>query len=74
MRRQYRPLKTAPNLRHGWRLEVANLAELRLALDLFYPGRLAALAAWEAHRLATTPCGKRCGANRDVSRRGENFR
>ena len=22
---QYRPLKTAPNLRHGWRLEVADL-------------------------------------------------
>lgn len=52
---QYRPLKTAPNLRHGWRLELANLAELRLALDGFYPGRLAALVAWEAHQLATTP-------------------
>jgi sirohydrochlorin cobaltochelatase len=52
---RYRPLKTAPTLRHGWRLEVANLTELRLALDGFYPGRLAALAAWEAHRLTTTP-------------------
>jgi sirohydrochlorin cobaltochelatase len=52
---RYRPLKTAPNLRHGWRLEVADLAGVRLALDGFYPGRLAALAAWEAHRLATTP-------------------
>ena len=38
---QYRPLKTAPNFRHGWRLELADLAELRLALDGFYPGRLA---------------------------------
>ena len=38
----YRPLKTAPNLRHGWRLRLRNLAELRTALDLFYPGRLAA--------------------------------
>jgi sirohydrochlorin cobaltochelatase len=52
---QYRPLKTAPNLRHGWRLELAGLAELQLALDGFYPGRLAALAAWEAHQLAPTP-------------------
>lgn len=52
---QYRPLKTAPNLRHGWRLELADLAALSLALEGFYPGRLAALAAWEAHRLATTP-------------------
>jgi len=51
----YRPLKTAPNLRHGWRLELADLDALQEALDLFYPGRLAALAAWEAHGLTTTP-------------------
>ncbi len=51
----YRPLKTAPNLRHGWKLELNDLSELRLALDLFYPGRLAALAAWEANRLTATP-------------------
>ena len=51
----YRPLKTAPDLRHGWRLELADLAELQEALDLFYPGRLAALAAWEGNRLTTTP-------------------
>src|SRR5450432_744819 len=50
----YRPLKTAPNLRHGWRLELVDLAALRLALDLFYPGRLATLAAWEANRLVPT--------------------
>jgi sirohydrochlorin cobaltochelatase len=51
----YRPLKTAPNLRHNWRLELADLEAVQRALDLFYPGRLAALTAWEAHRLATTP-------------------
>ncbi len=38
---KYRPLKTAPNLRHGWRLEVVDLGELQRALDCFYPGRLA---------------------------------
>src|SRR4029077_5300902 len=37
----YRPLKTAPNLRRGWRLELDRLKELRRALDYFYPGRLA---------------------------------
>lgn len=52
---QYRPLKTAPNLRHGWRLEVANLSALHRAIEGFYPGRLAALAAWEAQRLVPTP-------------------
>jgi sirohydrochlorin cobaltochelatase len=51
----YRPLKTAPNLRHGWRLELENGDALKLALEFFYPGRLAALAAWEANQLAPTP-------------------
>src|SRR5438128_350085 len=43
---KYRPLKTAPNLRQGWRLEVVDLSELRRALDFFYPGRIGMLAAW----------------------------
>ena len=51
----YRPLKTAPNLRHGWRLEVVDLSQLRLALDLFYPGRLAIFTAWKENQLKTTP-------------------
>jgi sirohydrochlorin cobaltochelatase len=51
---KYRPLKTAPNLRHGWRLEVVDLGELRRALDYFYPGRLAVLAAWTKNRLSPT--------------------
>jgi hypothetical protein len=41
----YRPLKTAPNLAHGWILNVADLKSLHLALDLLYP---AALANWRA--------------------------
>ena len=51
---KFRPLKTAPNLRHGWRLELVDLEELRKALDYFYPGRLAMLAAWTENRLSTT--------------------
>jgi sirohydrochlorin cobaltochelatase len=51
----YRPLKTAPTLRHGWELRMAGLAELRLALDLFYPGRLAAFMAFERDELVATP-------------------
>jgi len=52
---KYRPLKTAPNLCHGWRMEVIDLGELRRALDYFYPGRLAVLAAWTEDRLSPTP-------------------
>jgi len=39
----YRPLKTAPNLRHGWILRLVSSGDLRQALDLLYP---AALANW----------------------------
>src|SRR5438874_7876974 len=52
---KYRPLKTAPNLRHGWRLELVDLGELRRALDHFYPGRLAVFLASTDNRLSTTP-------------------
>ena len=50
----YRPLKTAPTLRHGWRLTTTNLAGLRLALEQFYPGRLAAFFAFEKEELQAT--------------------
>ena len=50
----YRPLKTAPNLRHGWRLTVPDRKALGIALDLFYPGRLAAFLAWETGTLVAT--------------------
>lgn len=50
----YRPLKTAPNLRRGWCLQLAGVRALRLALDLFYPGRLAIFLAFERKSLATT--------------------
>jgi sirohydrochlorin cobaltochelatase len=51
----YRPLKTAPSLRHGWQLNIAGVGDLRRALDYFYPGRAAALDAWQRNRLVTTP-------------------
>src|SRR4051794_15698293 len=51
---RYRPLKTAPNLRHGWRLELDTVEELRCALNYFYPSRLAVFAAWKSGYLKTT--------------------
>jgi len=51
---KYRPLKTAPNLRHGWRLILADVSAVRLALDGFYPGRIAALLAYENDALLTS--------------------
>jgi sirohydrochlorin cobaltochelatase len=50
----YRSLKTAPNLRHGWRIFINNAAELQQAIDAIYPGRLAVLRALESGELVTT--------------------
>jgi sirohydrochlorin cobaltochelatase len=33
----FRPLKSAPNLKHGWQLDLADDAALRAALDFLYP-------------------------------------
>jgi len=42
----YRPLKTAPTLRHGWLLNLPDSTALRHALDYFYP---AMTAIWQSH-------------------------
>jgi len=44
---KFRPLKTAPNLRRGWKLHLADFGELRRALDYFYP---AMLGVWLSQR------------------------
>ncbi len=41
---EYRKLKSAPTLRHGWKVRARTLRELRLALDFLYP---AAVGLWE---------------------------
>jgi sirohydrochlorin cobaltochelatase len=51
----YRPLKTAPNLRRGWELRLRNVEELHLALDLFYPAALGTWLAFARNELAATP-------------------
>jgi sirohydrochlorin cobaltochelatase len=51
----YRPLKTAPTLRRGWRLVLETIEQLHEALDFFYPAMLAARLAFEQGRLGVTP-------------------
>ena len=51
----YRPLKTAPNLRRGWRLVLADDRALGLALGLFYPARMGAFRLFQEGKLAVTP-------------------
>jgi len=50
----YRALKTAPNLRHGWRLVVASVEHLRRALDYFYPAMLGMRLAEQAGAMTAT--------------------
>lgn len=43
----YRPLKSAPNLRHGWILLLPEIAQVKAALDYLYPAALGTLLASE---------------------------
>lgn len=52
---KFRPLKTAPNLRHGWKLHLADVGELRRALDYFYPAMLGAWFSQRRGRLTAVP-------------------
>jgi sirohydrochlorin cobaltochelatase len=51
----FRPLKTAPNLRHGWRLEVRDATALRRALDYLYPAMCGVLHSAEREELIPIP-------------------
>ncbi len=48
----FRPLKSAPTLQRGWRMQLAGDVELEAALSQLYPG---ALADWRAVRVANPP-------------------
>jgi sirohydrochlorin cobaltochelatase len=50
----YRPLKSAPTLKRGWKLDLGSLVCLRHALDYFYP---AAVSNWASFQqvLPVTP-------------------
>ena len=50
----YRPLKTAPTLRHGWKIFVRDLLQVEQVIDAIYPGRLAILHAFKSSQLITT--------------------
>jgi sirohydrochlorin cobaltochelatase len=50
----YRPLKTAPTLRHGWKIFARDLLQVEQLIDAIYPGRLAVLHAFKLGQLTTT--------------------
>jgi sirohydrochlorin cobaltochelatase len=50
----YRRLKTAPNLRRGWKIFARDLSQVKEVIDAIYPGRLAVLHAFKSGQLTTT--------------------
>ena len=51
----FRPLKTAPSLKRGWKLSVPDLAQLRLTLDAFYPAMLGSFFSYQTGQLPAVP-------------------
>jgi sirohydrochlorin cobaltochelatase len=49
---RYRPLKGAPNLPIGWRLQLGSVEEVLQSLDAFYPGALASWIAFQQGSVA----------------------
>lgn len=47
----FRPLKSAPDLKRGWRCAVKDVAQIGMALDHLYPG---SVADWTAYNLRQT--------------------
>lgn len=50
----YRPLKTAPDLRRGWKILARDLLQVEQVIDAIYPGRFAVLHAFKSGQLTTT--------------------
>jgi sirohydrochlorin cobaltochelatase len=50
----YRALKTAPTLRHGWKIVARDAKDISRAIEAIYPGRLAILRAFQSGDLPTT--------------------
>ncbi len=68
---EFRPIKTAPTLKRGWHLELADIDELQLALEFFYPAAVGMAAALESNKLIPVPLrdllGRQTGMYRFVN-------
>jgi sirohydrochlorin cobaltochelatase len=60
-RDEFRPLRTAPTLRRGWKLELADAEEVRLALDYFYPAMAGTWFAFQREEVQPYPLQETLG-------------
>lgn len=58
---KFRPLKSAPTLKRGWRLDLQTADEVRTALDGFYPAALGMILADETGSLRAVPLREMLG-------------
>ncbi len=58
---EFRPLKSAPNLKRGWAVHVADVPSLRLALDHLYPAALGLAIQEEQGTLQPVPLRENLG-------------
>lgn len=52
---RYRPLRSAPTLKRGWRLSLFSLDDVVRALDFFYPAMLGTASAFEKNQGRPVP-------------------
>jgi sirohydrochlorin cobaltochelatase len=52
---EFRPLKTAPTLRRGWKLVLPDVTAVRHALDYFYPAMVGTWAAFRREEVLPYP-------------------
>ena len=57
----FRPLKTAPNLRQGWQIELSDESALEAALNIFYPAALGFYHALKQGTLSPVPLRETLG-------------
>jgi len=58
---KFRPLKSAPNLRRGWRIDLATAGEVLLALDFLYPAAVGMAFHYDEGRLERTTLDETLG-------------
>ncbi len=70
---EYRPLKSAPDLRRGWKLELGDAGELREALEYFYPASLGTWFANELEPIGAVPLREVLGRQTGMYRSANNL-
>lgn len=70
---EFRPIKTAPDLRRGWQLNLAGVESVLLALEFFYPAAVGMAMAEEAGTLRPVPLRSLLGRQTGMYRFANNI-